>query len=105
AQLYDMSVVNIIENTTAIQAVYHKALNMLQVVFYQAGTVNFQGKSVTVDRPCALMIKKGGDVTISNPSQTYSNVLVNIKTKGGIYSKVIELPTMNNTRGASATIN
>lgn len=104
AKGYDMNAVNIIENTAKIQAVYHKTLDMLQAVFHQAGTVDFQGKSVTVNRPCALMLKQGEVVTVSNPSQTYSSVLVSVKTKGNTYSKVIELPEKK-LKGASATVN
>tara|TARA_R110001592_G_scaffold361272_1_gene671563 strand:- start:7408 stop:9567 length:2160 start_codon:yes stop_codon:yes gene_type:complete len=105
AKDYDMSTLNIIENTAQIQAVFHKNLNMLQAVFHQAGSVHFQGKSITVNKPCALMLKEGEIVTISNPSQTYSNILVSIKDHGNTYSKIIELPTKNNLKGTSATVN
>lgn len=105
AQQYDMSAVDIIENTGAIQAVYNKKLDLLQVIFHQAGTVNFIGRSVTVNRPCALMLNQGEVVTVSNPSQTYSNILVSIKDKKKKYSKIIELPKNNGLEGASTTIN
>ncbi|MBA6154635.1 polysaccharide lyase family 8 super-sandwich domain-containing protein [Gelidibacter maritimus] len=105
AQAYDMNALDIIENTTTIQAVYHKALNLLQAIFYQAGTVEFQGMSVSVDRPCALLLDRGTSVTVSNPSQTYSNVLVRIKKKGKTYAQVVELPTGGHKEGASVTVN
>ena len=100
-----MSNLDIIENTVQIQSVFHKKLNQLQAVFYQAGTLSFQGISITVDRPCALILKHGKVVTVSNPSQTYSNVLVSIKNKDKTYSEVIELPTNDRLKGTSATVN
>ena len=104
AKTYDMSALEIIENTAQVQAVFHKKLNQLQAVFYQAGTISFQGISVAVNRPCALILKEGKVVTISNPSQTYSNVLVSIKNKDKTYSEVIELPTNDHLEGTSATV-
>lgn len=105
AKGYDMRALDIIENTAQIQAVFHKKLDQLQAVFYQAGTISFQGISITVNRPCALILKQGKVVTISNPSQTYSNVLVRIKSKDKTYSEIIELPTNDHMEGTSATIN
>ena len=105
AKAYDMSNLDIIENTVQIQSVFNKKLNQLQAVFYQAGTLSFQGISITVDRPCALILKHGKVVTVSNPSQTYSNVLVSIKNKDKTYSEVIELPTNDRLKGTSATVN
>ena len=47
----------IIANNLAMQAVYHKPLDMLQVVFYEAGSIRVASTSIKVDKPCILMIK------------------------------------------------
>lgn len=47
----------ILANSSAMQAVYHKVLDMLQVVFYEAGFVTVASTIVKVDKPCILMIK------------------------------------------------
>lgn len=47
----------IIANNPAIQAVYHKPLDMLQVVFYEAGSIKVASTAIKVDKPCILMIK------------------------------------------------
>jgi len=47
----------IIANNPAMQAVYHKPLDMLQVVFYEPGFIMVASTKVKVDKPCILMIK------------------------------------------------
>ena len=104
AQNYDANAIDIVENTVSIQAVYHKTLDVLQVIFHQAGTVTFEGKSVTVNNPCALMFKNGTLVTVSNPSQSHTGVSVTINVNGNDHSKIVLLPTSSNMKGASVTV-
>ena len=104
AQSYDASVVNILENTASTQAVYHSGLDILQVIFHKAGTVNFEGKSITVSHPCALMLKEGTLVTVSNPSQSYSGVTVTLTVNEVSHTKPVVLPANSSMRGASSTV-
>jgi chondroitin AC lyase len=104
AQDYNASAIEIIQNTSAIQAVYHKSLDILQVIFHQAGTVNVGDKSVSVDYPCSLMLKKSNLVTVADPSQTLSNISVTINVAGKIQTKVITLPTKLEMKGSSVTV-
>ncbi|MFY0715323.1 T9SS type A sorting domain-containing protein [Seonamhaeicola sp. NFXS20] len=104
AQSYDVSAIEIVENTTSIQAVYHNTLDLLQVIFYEAGTVSFKDKSVTVNQPCALMFKNGTLVTASNPSQSYSGITVTISIDDTPYTKAVALPTSTAMKGASTTV-
>ncbi|WP_443938914.1 polysaccharide lyase family 8 super-sandwich domain-containing protein [Pedobacter sp. MW01-1-1] len=66
--------IKILENTSTLQAVAHQDLNMVQVVFYQAGTLVNPNFSVAVDRPCILLIKAmntaNPEFCIADPSQT-----------------------------------
>ncbi len=104
AQQYRPDVVDIVENSKAVQAVYHKSLDIVQAIFHQAGRVEFNGVQVSVNRPCALILKQGRILTLSNPSQSYTDVLVKVNTLKGSYSKVIELPKKTEMKGASVTV-
>tara|TARA_R110001592_G_scaffold361272_1_gene671569 strand:- start:21477 stop:23807 length:2331 start_codon:yes stop_codon:yes gene_type:complete len=104
AQAYDASVINIVENTASKQAVYHTALDILQVIFHEAGTVNFDGKSITVNQPCALMFKNGSLITVSNPSKSYSGVTVTLTINDVSHTKAALLPTSSVMKGASVTV-
>jgi len=77
------STVNIIANTSGIQAVYHSGLKIAQVVFYEAGTLNLPSLSVTVDKPCILMVTDLGGakmtVSVADPLQKQSGLNVDFK--------------------------
>lgn len=77
--------VQILRNDTAIQAVYHPELEILQAVFRKAGELEFaDGKKISVDRPCMIMVRKiasGYEVVMQNPEQTYITVNFGINEK------------------------
>ncbi|MBV7530242.1 polysaccharide lyase family 8 super-sandwich domain-containing protein [Chitinophaga sp. sic0106] len=77
---YDTTAVRVYQNTSAMQVVYHAGLNIWQMVFYQAGTFHQDSVTVTVDRPCALLLKQVGSsnvqVAVADPAQ--SSLPVNI---------------------------
>jgi chondroitin AC lyase len=104
AENYNANAIDIIENSSTKQAVYHKDLDVLQAIFHQAGTVVFGDKEVTVNKPCVLMFTRGTTLAVSNPSQTYATVLVTIKTKDKAYKQVVELPNTNETKGKTTII-
>jgi chondroitin AC lyase len=104
AQSYDATAIEIIQNTSDIQAVYHKTLDILQVIFHQAGTVNFGNKSVSVDNPCALMFKNGTLITVSDPFQTRTSISVTVTISGTPYTKQIALPTSTEIKGSSTLV-
>lgn len=64
------SEIKIVSNNSSHQAVRNKALNMLQIVFWDTTPFydNVFGK-ITVDKPCLVLIKRTDDlqVTVSNP--------------------------------------
>ena len=104
ARAYDLSAIEILENSSSIQAVYHKPLGILEMVFYEAGTLTHGNLSINVDKPCALMLKNGRLVSVSDPSQTSSNIIVTIKNKGLLYKKDISLPSDKGMKGSSVTV-
>jgi chondroitin AC lyase len=72
------SFVKILSNTPQIQAVEHSYLQMLQVVFYEAGTLQGQNFSITTDKPCVLMVKDFGSknavLYVADPTQKLTKV-------------------------------
>ncbi len=103
AQNYNTNDIQIIQNTSATQAVYNKRLDVLEVIFHQAGKINFNEKTLKVNKPCALIVKKGTLVTVSDPSQKHSKISIKIKFNSTSYTQKVVLPTSHEAKGASAT--
>ena len=104
AQAYDASNIEIIENSVSVQAVKNKNLKVLQVIFHQAGTLSVDNVSITVNKPCALMIKNGTIVTLADPSQSNSVIVVTIVSNDIEYKKYISLNTDTGMDGTSVTV-
>jgi chondroitin AC lyase len=81
----------ILSNTPALQAVWHRDLNILQAVFYKNGEVEIaDGIKVSLDAPGILMVKKeGGNITeisVSDPLRTSGNMHLRVNRKLNIQS-------------------
>lgn len=65
--------IQILSNTTAVQAVYHKRLDLLEAIFYEPGSLIIKGKTLTVKYPCTLLLANlkstNPTITISDPTQ------------------------------------
>lgn len=63
--------IHILSNTKQIQAVFHKQLNITQIHFYEAGTLQLADSTMlTVDQPCAVMIIEKDsviEISVGNP--------------------------------------
>lgn len=96
---YDASVLQVWSNTAAAQAVYHSGLDMLQVVFYQAGSLTQNGITVTANIPCVLLLKNVStgnvQVSVSDPTQTKSAVAIGVQNNvlGALRTFSGSLPT------------
>lgn len=90
--------IEIVRNDKDVQAVYHKKLNLVQVVFYSAGTVAVNGIDISVDKPTVLMLKalKGNEkeVLVADPLQKETALKVSLKNiKSGVQKDLsIALP-------------
>lgn len=104
AQAYDTSVIDIISNTSSLQAVAHKGLNILQIIFHQAGSISYNNTTYTVNAPCALMIKEGTMVSMADPSQTRSSVTVSIDAGSTTYQKEIMLASDEELGGTTVSV-
>ncbi|MNJ95491.1 Chondroitinase-AC precursor [compost metagenome] len=74
----------ILVNTPAVQAVENEDLQMLQVVFYEAGSLTKPNFSVTVDQPCVLLIKalksKNPVLYLSDPTQKLTDLHISFSS-------------------------
>ncbi len=71
----------IASNSSAIQAVFHPADAALGIVFYEPGQFDWQGWQVTVDRACALVIRREGQawhMAAADPCAGTGQIRVNI---------------------------
>ena len=83
---YNRSMIQILKNTDELQAVKHTGLDMLQAVFYKAGTLAANGLSLQVDQPCTVYIKdlsgKNPTLYIADPAQENATISVLLKLPG-----------------------
>ncbi len=105
AENYNMNAIEIVENTSKIQAVYHNELNILEAIFYEAGAVNFKDKTITVNKPCALLLTNNTELTISSPGQDQTSVSVTLMANEKSETLVVTLPATPDLKGASVTSN
>ncbi len=78
--------VEILSNTPALQAVWHKGLASLMVVFRTPGQITAGGRTVKVDQPCLLLLRQDGKqlrLAVSNPENTALAVTVGITHTNG----------------------
>lgn len=75
--------IEILSNNPKIQAVRNTKLNVWMVTFFEAGTFKHKELSVTVDKPCVLMVKdinaKSANLHIADPGQTQPPIQVELK--------------------------
>ncbi|TBO44239.1 polysaccharide lyase 8 family protein [Pedobacter kyonggii] len=83
---YNQSMIQVLRNTDELQAVKHTGLDMLQAVFYKAGTLAANGLSLQVDQPCTVYIKdlngKSPTLYIADPAQENATITVLLKLPG-----------------------
>lgn len=74
----------ILANTPALQAVLHKGLQMVQAIFYQPGKLMANGYALTVDKPCAVLLKLDGgnlNIHLSDPAQKQDSILLLVENE------------------------
>jgi chondroitin AC lyase len=79
------SPIAILSNTSEIQAVLHKGLNLAEIVFYQPGSLKIaDGLEVTAESPCIIMLKMSGnhisEIAVSDPTQKLKSLQFSINT-------------------------
>ncbi|SMD06927.1 chondroitinase-AC [Pedobacter africanus] len=89
--------IQIVSNTAELQAVYHQQLDMLQVIFYQAGTVKLPAQEISVSKPCALMVSELNGkqvITVADPLQKEQGLDITLRElkTGRTRTYNVELP-------------
>lgn len=79
----NISKVKIVANNSKSQIIYHKSLDMLQAVFYNAGEIYFENIYINVSEPCVLMVKqtqsKNPEIYIADPTQKLEKIKIKIQ--------------------------
>jgi chondroitin AC lyase len=89
--------VKILSNTEHIQAVQHNVLNLVELIFYQPGTLKMEnGDVISVDSPCAILwnINKK-EIHVANPrceSENPKEIQVTISEQGKMSNLNIKMP-------------
>ncbi len=108
-QNYDREHIEIIENSSRIQAMKHNGLDMIQAVFYEPGGLNVDGIIVKADQPCAMVLSNVSTsqvtVSISDPGESQSeiNVYWSSPELSGLRKRACALPTEVARRGSTVT--
>lgn len=91
--------VKIIENNQQIQAVYHQALKIRQIVFYDRNlTYADKQMQVTTDVPAIIMIREISKGTyrmhVADPAQRYPQIMVKVNGPGDIPARTyrVDMP-------------
>ena len=81
-------------NNEQVQAVYNQSLNIIGVVFHQAGSVQLGDNEISASTPCVVMLTQvDSDAVkayVADPSYTQTSTTLNIKTP-----KLSEKKTLN----------
>ncbi|MES2775392.1 MAG: polysaccharide lyase family 8 super-sandwich domain-containing protein [Bacteroidota bacterium] len=109
---YNAANITIITNTVSYQAVKHEGWNMLQAIIRATGggtiTDPASGFKITVDQPCAVLVKNIGGATvtvsIADPAQAATTINVGITFPGSttVIPTPVTMPT-GNYKGASVS--
>lgn len=78
--------VDIVSNTKSLQAVYHNALHIWQAIFFNPGSMQHKGVTISTDHSCAVMLKKGKRnryvLHVADPGQRRQPVVLTISING-----------------------
>ena len=89
--------IDVVANTPTLQAVWHRTLDRLGVVFYEPGRLALpDGHAVAVDQPILLMLARADGqwtATVASPDQRETAVKVSLFTATDRRAAVIALPT------------
>ena len=94
--------VTVLSNKSSVQAVAHKTLGLVGLVFHQAGTFVVDDLlAVTVDIPCIVLLDRTkGVVTVSDPNAVATKVAVAIRSNGTTRTQTMNLPSGDNAGGS-----
>ncbi|MFY0654816.1 MAG: hypothetical protein JXQ96_22480 [Cyclobacteriaceae bacterium] len=95
AEYYDGKFIQILINTTELQAVTHKNLGITGIVFHKGGEYTLSnGSNIKVNKPCLIIINaKSKELTISDPTATLDQIELEIVSGNKVKKDFqVELP-------------
>lgn len=86
AEEYSGENIAVVENTAKRQVVFQRGEDVLQAVFYEAGSLKYGDWELRVEYPCAVMVKGYGtlkpEVLIADPTQQKKEIRWQLLRKG-----------------------
>lgn len=76
--------IKVLANDSALQAVWHQKLNIVEAAFYERGEVKFGNNIISVNKPVLLLATENErelTINLSNPENKYLSVVVTINRK------------------------
>jgi chondroitin AC lyase len=104
AQSYAVSNIAIAHNTKSVQAVYHKVLNIYQIVFYEPASVGFEKFSIAASQSCMVMLTPDGKMWVADPTQKLNSVTVKINANESEKVYTVNLPVQEGYRGSTTSV-
>ncbi|MDR2773585.1 MAG: polysaccharide lyase beta-sandwich domain-containing protein [Tannerella sp.] len=101
--------VEILSNTSALQAVRHHGLNIVQAAFYQTGEITFADNiRLSVDSPALIMVgNEAGNIcrlTVSDPTRKQGKIHLRINRKLDVATTADDVQTHWNIRESNTEI-
>lgn len=101
--------IEILANDEKIQAVYHKGLQVLQVVFREKGILTMGGMSIEADNKCVLMVRDVASakpvIYVADVSQSLDKIALVMKTpRIGEKTYAVDLPREPGQTGKTVEI-
>lgn len=100
--------VKVLKNTSSIQAVYHKRLNIAGITFYDAGMIKLpSGLSISVDKSSIVLLEEQQDqvtISVSAPNVLAQNIEISLAhANQEVIKTTFEMPTDIDMLGMSIT--
>ncbi|MFT4223092.1 polysaccharide lyase 8 family protein [Dysgonomonas sp.] len=88
---YDVTNIKILSNNESVQVVKNMKLDMWQMVFFKPGSFSYEGTTITVDAPCAIILNKmssGPIMHVADPGHKQSIINIEISGLSGKTNKI-----------------
>lgn len=83
---YNLSMLRILSNTSDLQVVEHKGLDLLQLVFYKDGVFSAEDFSIKADKACTILIQglhtENPIINVADPAQENTVIQLEVKLPG-----------------------
>ena len=91
--------IQVLSNTTTVQAVHHNDLNITSALFYQSGDLTMaDGSTLTSDKAVAVLVERaGGSVMVSVANPRYASMTAKITLAGELIGNNVSYDAFSNS--------